>query len=329
EAELTFTMPRNDVTLRVTFNVVTYRFRLIVGTGGTASVDGRTVNERGEYECVMGDEIEILAEARDNYLFSGWTATNGASFSDPDSPSTTLICPASDFVLRAQFASSIKDLTVTSTEGGSVSPQEGTFRFGVDNVLELLAIPDEGYVFSAWECSSPDGKFSDPKRPSSSFTMPDADCTITAVFTKGGYRLSVVASVGGRVKDGSAGNYEMGEQIPLTAMPEEGYEFSRWQSSVEGAVWDEKAPETVITMPGEDVKITAVFVLKGGGAVPVSDGDDVAPPPRSFPWIPLIVVFVLSAIAILLIVIRERFNLSYRYLIRKWFRKLTGRDEDE
>lgn len=328
EHTLTFTMPRQNVTLTAFFDLITYRFRVVSGGGGTAGVEGLRPNRSGEYECKYGDEIELLAEANDNYLFSGWTATNGAHVTTPDSPSTSLICPASDFTVRAQFASAIKDLTVTSTEGGSVSPQEGKLRLGVENIMELFAVPEEGYVFSKWECSSEEGRFSDPKSASATFTMPDADCTVTAVFIKGGYKLTILPTVGGRVNESAAGNYEMNEQVPLIATPEEGYEFSRWESTVKGVVWDESAAETVATIPGKDVKITAVFTLKGSGAAGgVSDHD--SDPGSGFPWAALIVVLLLSAAAIGLIIVRERYNLSYRYLIKKWMRNLFHREDDE
>ena len=108
-----------------------------------------------------GESLKSVATpSKGTYLFSGWSATNGAEFSSAEAESSSVICPASDFTVRAQFASAIKDLTVTSTEGGSVSPREGKMRLGVDNILDLLAVPDEGYVFSNWECSSADGRFS-------------------------------------------------------------------------------------------------------------------------------------------------------------------------
>ena len=323
-----FVMPHHDVVITGYFDPITYRFRVIAGTGGSVTVDGVAPNSRGEYECHYEDTFDLLAEPDENYLFAGWAVTNGADVTSPDNVSTTLICPASDFTVRAQFASSIKELIVTSTEGGSVSPREGVFRFGVENILDLLALPEEGYVFSTWECSSPDGKFTDPKDPSASFTMPDADCTVTAVFTKGGYRLTVLSTVGGRVGGSSTGNSDLNAQIPVIATPEEGYVFSHWESSVEGVLWDPAASETVVKMPGEDVKVTAIFALAGGVVQPPEQDDSDGNPARPFPWFPLIVVFVLSGIAITLIVIRERFNLSYRYLIRKWFKSLTGGNDD-
>lgn len=327
ELTVTFTMPARDVVLTAHFELIKYRFRVITGAGGKVLVNGRTPNGSGEYEASFGEEIELLAEPADNYLFSGWTASNGAELSGAESESVTVLCPASDFTIRAQFASAIKDLNVTSTEGGSVSPREGTMRLGVDNILELLAVPDEGYVFSAWECSSEEGRFSNPKSASATFTMPDADCTVTAVFVKGGYRLTLVPTVGGRVND-AAGNYEMGEQVPVVATPEAGYEFSRWECDLPGVVWDREARETVVTMPGEDVKLTAVFTLIGGSARKTDPGEK-ENGGTAFPWAALIAVLVLSGIAIALIVVRERYNLSYRYLFRKWLRHLAGRDEED
>ncbi len=322
-----FIMPEKDVTVYASSELNTYHFT-VSAAGGRVVVQGKEPDANGQYTCKYGEEIEVEAVPAGEYLFSSWIGTNDVDITAPESESTTVICPASDFSLRAQFASSLKTLTITSTEGGTVSPQEGELRMGVDTYMELLAVPEEGYAFSRWECSVGEGFFNDPKNPSSLFTMPDSNCTITAVFIKGGYRLTLLPTVGGRVNEDVIGNYEMGEQISVIATPEEGYEFVRWESDADGVVWDASAPETVVTMPGEDVKVTAVFALRGG-ALPSNPGEngDSTPKRTSFPWGLFIAFFILSGIAIALIVIRERFNLSYRYLFRKWIRFRAGAAE--
>ncbi len=318
--KLQFQMPAEDVVLTMKFTPITYYFQIKVQGTGTVEVLDKKPNAAGKYECTVGEEIAISAEPGEEFSFINWTGINGAEFSDYDLTETTLICPASDFTVTANFASSVFELTVSGSEGGTVSP-EGTLRLGVDNIFNLVAIPKEGYVFSGWQCSSESGKFEDTKDAKTAFTMPAENCTVTALFQKGGYKLKVAASTGGQVQ-GLEGEYEMGEKIPLKAIPSVGYVFSHW--TCEGAKAKDvfsfpSASETEVTMPGSDLNVTAVFLLKTtAGSISVT-----APkqdPGNDFPWGGIILVFVLSSIAITLVVIREKYNLSYRYLLRKWWK---------
>ena len=323
-------MPEKDVTVNAEFEYITYYFRLEAGEGGTAFVRDQSPDAYGRYGFHAGDVFDLEAECGENYLFAGWKVTSGVEIDNWEDAVASILCPAVDFTVKAQFASSIRTLTIVSTEGGSVSPQEGELRLGSGSVLEnLLAIPEEGWVFSGWESSSPEGYFKDPKNPATDFTMPDEDCTVTARFVKGGYRLWLAATAGGTVNGGIAGNYEMKMQIPLQATPGEGYEFSHWESDVAGVIWDETAADTVLTMPGQSVSVTAVFVLIGGSPAATEPDETKKQETRNFPWAALLIVLFLSAIAITLIVVREQFNLSYRYLIRKLIWKENDGDDDD
>ncbi|MBR5295787.1 MAG: hypothetical protein IKU24_04265, partial [Clostridia bacterium] len=245
-------------------------------------------------------------------------STNSASFSDFDKTDTSLTCPASDFTVTATFSSAVRNLKMESSEGGDVFPAAGEMVVGVDTLVNLVATPDLGYKFSHWECSSEKGTFENEKKAETNFTMPEEDCTVKAVFVKGEYKLTLAASAGGKV-EGKEGVYAMGEKIFVKAIALEGYEFSRWQCEVAGVITSEE--ETFeISMPGEDIKVTAIFVLKTE-AVPVTSQNTSDQNENSFPWGVLILVFLLSSVAIALVIIRDRYHLSYRYLIKKWFLK--------
>ncbi|MBQ3075412.1 MAG: hypothetical protein IJC26_05030, partial [Clostridia bacterium] len=187
------------------------------------------------------------------------------------------------------------------------------------NIVALSATPNEGFAFSHWECSTEEGSFEAYKDSETNFTMPENDCTVTAVFMKGGYRLTLSAGAGGDV-EGKEGVYEMGEKVPIEATALEGYVFSYWKCSVSGSVEEPRKLQTQVVIPGEDVKVTAVFVLKASLApeetFPADEEEE------TFPWVILIPVFLFSAVAITLVILREQLNLSYRYLIGKWYEKL-------
>ena len=321
-SSLTFSMPSSNVVLSPEFEPITYYLTLnVVGTG-EALVEGKDKNDTGKYECTIGETLELSAIAGADYVFVGWSATNSAQLVDHDHKDAVVVCPASDFTVTATFASAIRTLTIKSTEGGVIRPEPGEMEVGVGNIVSLTATPNEGYAFSHWECSLPTGKFEAPKDSDTSFTMPDENCIVTAVFIKGGYRLTVETTAGGEAF-GKEGTYEMGEKIAIEAKALEGYVFSHWKCSVSGAVTVPRSPVSEVVIPGEDVKVTAVFVLKAS-LVP----EETLPPEEEktgFPWVLLIVIFVISAFAITLVVLREQLNLSYRYLAGKWYESLKNK----
>jgi len=74
------------------------------------------------------------------------------------------------------------DLTISSTEGGSViAPGEDTFTYNKTTVVNLVAEPDHGYQFIKWTGNV--GTVEDVNTASTNITM-NATCTITAVFAK-------------------------------------------------------------------------------------------------------------------------------------------------
>ena len=75
-----------------TFAPVTYTLTVDLA-GGSGSTTG------GEY--AEGDFIQIDAGARAGYRFSGWTSSNGGSFADASSASTTFTMPAADTTITA------------------------------------------------------------------------------------------------------------------------------------------------------------------------------------------------------------------------------------
>ncbi len=329
-SEISFTMPAADVEIYLEFEAVVYYFEVIVQGEGTVELDGKEVNSAGKYECTVGEEIPILATPAEEYVFTGWYSNNYADFENFDEAATTLICPASDFSITANFASSVKELTLASSEGGTavltlnssdgaLVPSGEPIRCGVDQIYKLIATPSTGYVFSHWECSVTTGNFSDEKDDKADFTMPNEDCTVTAVFVKGSYKVILEQTAGGEASV-TEGLFEMGTKVELKAAPLAGYVFSRWECAMEGVVEDPAALTTNAVIPGSDVVIRAVFTLQATFTPNVSSGQDLDDE-GGFPWVAIIVVLFLSVSAIVLIIVRERYNLSYRYLIKKFLKK--------
>ena len=168
------------------------------------------------------------------------------------------------------------DLTISSTAGGSVTtPGEGTFYYGEDAVVDLVAEADEGYRFEAWTGNV--STIADVNAAATNITM-NSDYEITANFIAQ-YDLTIDSTVGGNVTTPGEGlfpDYDAGTVVDLVATPDAGYRFVNWTGDV-GAIADVNAAATNITMNG-DYEITANFIAQYDLTIDSTVGGNVTTP---------------------------------------------------
>ena len=171
-----------------------------------------------------------------------------------------------------------RDLTIDSTEGGSVTePGEGLFTYDEGTVVNLIAEAEEGYRFIDW--TGDVGTVDDVYAAATTITM-DGNYTITANFVAI-YDLTTSSTGGGSVTEPGEDTftYDEGTVVDLVAESNEGYRFVEWTGDVV-TIADVYAATTTITMNG-DYSITANFVAiydltissTGGGSV-IGPGED-------------------------------------------------------
>lgn len=157
-------------------------------------------------------------------------------------------------------STSVYKLTTSSnpSEGGAVSPASGEFDEG--DQVNLTATPNENWVFQQWQ-----GGLSGSQNPAS-VTM-DSDKTITALFTKREYPLTIniegEGTVDEQVIQQKSTDYPHGTVVELTANPADGWEFVEWQGDLNG----EENPQTISI--DEQKSVTAIF---GKGKIKVFGG---------------------------------------------------------
>ena len=150
----------------------------------------------------------------------------------------------------------LRDLTISSTEGGSVTtPGEGVFTYDDGTVVDLVAEAEEGYRFDEWTGNV--STIADVYAAATNITM-NGDYSITAEFIKR-YDLTTDSTDGGSVTDPGEGTftYDCGTVVDLVAVADEGYRFVEWTGNV-STIADVYAASTNITMNG-DYSITAEF----------------------------------------------------------------------
>lgn len=141
---------------------------------------------------------------------------------------------------------------MTPSDGGAVSPSlENKYEEG--KVIQLLANPEDGYVFSGWT-----GDMEGDVNP-----LPltvSQDFSITANFELRNYDLTVTTEGEGSVQENvleqKSKEYEHGTMVELVATPAKGYKFVEWKGHVEST---DNPAEITVDDPKE---VTAVFEKK-------------------------------------------------------------------
>ncbi len=202
--------------------------------------------------AAAGETIKVEAIANDGYEIVEKPyyidkAGNQKIYGEFKNGSYVFTMPNYDIKIIARFASAFHKVTVSADEsmGHADSPKQ-SYKTGT--TVNLTYKPNKGYKFVRWESS-------DVEITNNSFTMPDHDVTVTAVFEKiVTYKIIVRANDGrmGQVIVSSR-NATKGTTVDIRPVAERGYEFVRWETS------DVTIVNNSFVMPGNDVDIEAVF----------------------------------------------------------------------
>lgn len=161
------------------------------------------------------------------------------------------------FGLVFLFAACKKDIpqkkltvNVTPEVGGSVNPATGTYAMG--SSVKLLATPSSEYIFREWT-----GGVTGITNPVN--VVMDVDKTVTAVFEKRAYPLSLTIVGSGMVKEeiikiaAAATNYKSGTTVRLTPQPSAGFQFKKWS----GDDTTSKTPLDIVV--AKPINLTCIF----------------------------------------------------------------------
>ncbi len=282
ENPLSFTMPANDVAITARFiaeeaSAYTLALAIAPEEGGFAIGDG-------QYEA--GENVNINAQPAPFYEFIGWTG-DVEHLDDAESPSAIVTMPADDVELTANFDLADYQLTVSITpeSGGTVTSDPDQQSYNIEDHINLTAIPEDGYEFVNW---TGDVEYLDDSESAFAVvTMPAGDVELTANFALQAFDLSVDVSPWGSgtvQKDPDQEQYQAGDEVTLTAVAAEGYEFAGWSGNTEH-LDDPASANTQLTMPESNIALMANFVLaeyaltvsiepEGSGAVDIEPHQD-------------------------------------------------------
>ncbi|HLR90020.1 MAG TPA: BspA family leucine-rich repeat surface protein [Balneolaceae bacterium] len=207
--------------------------------GGTVSPSG------GEFEA--GQEVELSVQANENWRFDSWHGDHSGS-----RPTTTIIMDSNKSI-GALFVEQDYPLTIHIEGEGRVFQEvvASKTNYPGGTTVELTAIADHGWVFSHWE-----GDLQSSDNPET--VTIEEETEITAVFERLDHPLIINIQGEGNVtqkviQDTDSVDSDADSVIELTAIPETGWLFVRWEGDLEG-----KENPVKITIDKEK-EVTAVF----------------------------------------------------------------------
>jgi len=269
--------------LMVTMNAektVTANFTALAGYSLTVNaVNGSVISKVAgvvttAVSFAPGTLVELTPVPELGYGFSSWSGNVTGSVA-----SVTIMMNANKAV-TANFVKKTYGLMLGTSHGLFVKRVNGVvttaFVFPAGTVVEITAVPDNGYAFSGWT-----GDTTGQANPIA-VTM-NRNLFGQANFTKLGMcslyvnavNSSVVKKAGGLATNASS--FPIGTVVVLTALPNSGYTFSGWTGDVTGlanpVTITMNTSKTVTANVSQDVKTLTVNAVNGsvikkvGGAV--------------------------------------------------------------
>ena len=183
------------------------------------SSDGGSVSET-KLSRKQGEIASFTAEPDEGYQFNKWTTTNCSDLQNLQNKVTFTV--SGHCSLQAVFTKAPHTINIEKNENGeiTITPSQ-TVNHGDE--VEITATANQHYVFKGWNGTC--GDFSDDE--STIAITVQTDCTIEAVFEKTNYNISASSTDGGNVSNETL-SIEYGQKATLKAIPNKGYQFSRW-----------------------------------------------------------------------------------------------------
>ena len=212
---------------------------------------GMAIPGSGSY--TEGSEVEILAEANENWQFHQWSG----DITSENNPITVTV--NRDLTLTAEFMPVTYALQITKVGDGSVEQeliQQKSEEYEAGSVIQLTAVAAEGWFFSGWE-----GDLVGSENPET--IEMNSPKQITVVFERKAFSFNAETNGEGEVSvelvsgELTEEGYLFESVLELSAEPSEGWMFSGWSGDLES----DDNPLTITIK--ENTSMTANFEIIG------------------------------------------------------------------
>lgn len=235
----------SNQSVQAIFVPLIYDLNLTAGTGGT------TTSVPAGSSHAFGSLVSISATPDSGYYFTGWT---GSGITDLNASTTTLTISGNQTALAnfAQIPVGNFVVQLRANPNSSASNLTGAGTYTPNQVIQVSATSNPGYSFQNWS----GGTFADANSPTTSITV-SQDLNLTANFTATTHQLNLSSGTGGSVN--GAGSFTYGTTTQITATPDTGYSFLRWDGNL--SIADPFSPITSVSVT-QDANLSASFILQ-------------------------------------------------------------------
>jgi hypothetical protein len=231
-ANTSIIIPVHDVEVTATYTDILYTLTVSHGYGSGSYAAGTVV------------DISADPDPGPDNVFATWTGDT-AVVADVNAAVTTVTMPGSAVHVVATFVA-VRTLTVTNGTGSGIYP--------VGQIVAISADPAaSGKAFGMWVGDI--AYVTDNLQPDTTVTMPGGNISVTAAY-RHVYQLTVNSGTGD-------GEYPPGAVADIEADPApSGTIFDQWVGDTSYVAGLDSA-STSVTMPSEDMAVTATYRLRG------------------------------------------------------------------
>ena len=242
-----FYMPAEDVEIEAKYSKKEYSVSVNRGTGS------------GNYK--EGDQVFIAADpAEKGEVFDKWNVVYGdAVLASSSSDNTFFTMPASNVSVNAAYVKKKYSVTVENGSGDNSYSPGDTVYISADDA-------PSGQLFDKWSVTSENVVLLSSQNAWTSFTMPDEDVSVKALYRERLYSVTVTKGTG-------SGSFSKGQTVSIKADDAEtGEIFDRWNILTGNVTLASSGSQsTTFTMPSANVYVEAVYKKKSY-SVTVSGG---------------------------------------------------------
>jgi|GEM_PF-2387475 len=229
-------------------------FTLSIDTDG----EGSTEPETGSHIYEEGTNVTLNAVPEEGWNFTEWSGDIESNESETE---VTVDSDKDAVAVFTEYITHELDLEVIGKGNVSRYPDEEEYVNGTE--VTLNATPEEGWEFSEWS-----GDF-DSNQSSDNVTM-DNDKSIIGIFSeKPPFDLHLnISGEGDVITYPDKDEYDDGEEVNLTAVPDDGWVFDSWAG-------DYRSTEANVTVTFNETKaLNATFVEDDSPVIDVEESVD-------------------------------------------------------
>lgn len=205
---------------------------------------------------ICGDTVSISATPEDCYQFDRWEVDGPGSINNPTSISTTFTIGSANSTITAIY--SLKTFSI-STGGNNGTEVLSTTQGVCGDTISILATADDCYKFDSWTLTGK-GSIVDSTSASSTFTIGAGDATLTANYSLDTFLVSASGANGTETLSATQGI--CGDEIHISASPDDCYEFDGWTLDGPGSITHATNESTKFIIGSGNSTLTANYSLK-------------------------------------------------------------------